>query len=117
MRGGNKHMTDNNNAVLRYIMLSTSHLSQADALTLAYLSDPIESEEKHSHEWIHDTGMHNGYLIRLDARADALCELRALGISDALCETLALLKTSLNVSMVHFDSEADVLTGLPVYDW
>lgn len=110
-------MTNNDNAVLRYIMLSTSHLSQADALTLAYLSDPIESADKFSHEWIHDTGMHNGYLIRLAARSDALGELRTFGISDALCKTLALLATSLNVSMVHFDSEADVLTGLPVYDW
>lgn len=100
-----------------YSVTSCSARPTSAKLTLAYLSDPIESEEKHSHEWIHSTGMHNGYLIRLDARADALGELRALGISDPLCATLALLKTSLNVSMIHFDSEVDVLTGLPVYDW
>nr|WP_160174229.1 DUF5983 family protein [Erwinia amylovora]CDM08077.1 hypothetical protein EAMY692_p10030 [Erwinia amylovora] len=110
-------MTKNDNAVLRYIILSTSHLSMADALTLEYLSDRYESADKYTHEWVHDTGMHNGYLIRLSARPDAISELRTFGISDELCKTLALLETSLNVSLIHFDSEADVLAGLPVYEW
>jgi hypothetical protein len=110
-------MTDHENELLRYIMLSTAHLSQADALTLSYLSDQIDSMDTYTHEWIHNTGMHNGFLIRLSARTDALNELRMLGLSDALCDTLATLMTSLSISMIHFDSSADVLTGLPVYDW
>lgn len=109
-------MEKNENTLLRYIMLSTAHLSHQDALTLAYLSDPIDSAETCTHEWIHNTGMHNGFIIRLTARADALEELRTRGISDALCSTLELLSRSLNVSMIHFDRDADVLTGLPVYE-
>ncbi|WP_455916977.1 DUF5983 family protein [Pantoea agglomerans] len=109
-------MEKNENALLRYIMLSTAHLSHQDALTLAYLSDPIDSAETCTHEWIHSTGMHNGFIIRLTARADAPGELRTRGISDALCSTLELLSRSLNVSMIHFDRDAEVLTGLPVYE-
>ncbi|QEW34545.1 hypothetical protein D0N50_22765 (plasmid) [Erwinia billingiae] len=108
-------MEKNENTLLRYIMLSTAHLSHQDALTLAYLSDPIDSVENYTHEWIHSTGMHNGFIIRLTARADALEELRTRGISGALCSTLELLSRSLNVSMIHFDRNAELLTGLPVY--
>lgn len=61
--------------------------------------------------------MHNGFLIRLSARSEAPGELRVLGLSDELCNTIAILAKSLNLSMIHFDSSADILTGLPVYDW
>lgn len=111
------NMTVQENELLRYIMLSTLHLSQADALTFSYLSDQIDSMDTYTHQWIHNMGMHSGFLIRLSVRSDAPSEIRALGISDELCNTLALLAQSLNVSMVHFDSDADVLTGLPVYGW
>lgn len=110
-------MNDQDNGIYRYIMLNTSHLSQADALTLAYLSDPIDSGVTQTHEWIHSTGMHNGFLIRLSARHDAPDELRAHGLSEGLCNTLAFLAQSLNLSMIHFDSDADVLAGIPVYEW
>lgn len=111
------NMSDHENELLRYIILSTSHLSQADSLKLSYLSDQIDSADTYTHEWIHSTGMHNGFLIRLSARSDAPGELRMLGLSDELCNTLAALAISLNLSMIHFDSRAHVLTGLPVYDW
>lgn len=43
-------MTDHENKLLHYIMLSTSHLSQDDALTLSYLSDQINSADIYTHE-------------------------------------------------------------------
>lgn len=98
-----------------YIRLNSCHMSKEDAERFLYLSDPRQNKAKNSHKWIHSTGKPGNVLIRLSAQENAPARLREMGISEELCETVSVLARAMELAMIHFDSDADVLTGIPVY--
>ncbi|WP_048785372.1 DUF5983 family protein [Pantoea vagans] len=100
--------------IYRCVMLSTRHMRYMDAEFLLSLCDHIDGLDN-SWTWIHQTS--GGYLIRLTARPDSVTWLKSQGLSEEFCKILRILAEKMRVSLIHFDQDAEVLTGFPVHDW
>ena len=94
-------------------VISTAHVTQADSEILPQISfDPITDR---GHNWIH--GTEYGWIVRAGMRGnDWKEELREYGISE---ETISNIQTIVDAGFdaVHFDCDAELVDGLPAWDW
>lgn len=104
----------NESEVYRCVMLSTAHMTSSDMSTLLVLSSHMTCREGSS-EWIHRTA--GGIIIRLNARTDAISWLKDNGLSQQICDILTILSERLRISLIHFDSDADVISGFTEHSW
>lgn len=100
--------------ICRYAVISNAHMTREDSETLDSLSPRLNGEDG-AFNWIHPTRF--GFLIRLSASADAIGELRKAGMSDNFCHIVTYLSEKSQVSMIHFDTDAELLEGFTVHHW
>lgn len=99
--------------IYRYLVCSTAHLTEQDAELLHRLSH--DRAEWGDGEWVHYTGV--GYLIRLCAFNYPLLVLKRRGLSRPVRRFIHVMMTQFDVTLIHFDSCGEVLSGFDVHDW
>lgn len=100
--------------ICRCAVISNAHMTHNDSEILESLSPRLSGEDGANH-WIHPTRY--GFLLRLSASTDAIAELRREGLSNDLCHVVTFLSENRQVSMIHFDADADLLEGFNVHNW
>lgn len=100
--------------ICRCAVISNAHMTQSDSEILDSLSPMMSGEDRACH-WMHPTRY--GILIRLSASSDTMGELRRAGLSDDFCHFVTYLTEQCQVSMIHFDADADLLKGFSVHNW
>ncbi|HBH6890113.1 TPA: hypothetical protein KUM96_004375 [Serratia marcescens] len=100
--------------ICRCAVISNAHMTRQDAEILGSLSRHISGEDG-GYNWIHPTTY--GFLIRTSARTDATAQLRRKDLSDDFCHVVTYLTEQCQVSMIHFDADAELLKGFPVHNW
>lgn len=100
--------------ICRCAVISNAHMTHNDSEILDSLSPRLNGEDG-AFNWIHPTRF--GFLIRLSASEDATEELRKAGVSDDFCNVVTYLSEKSQVSMIHFDADAELLEGFTVHNW
>lgn len=95
------------------IQCSTAHITDRDNQLLHALS-----QQNHDHgdaEWICYTG--SGYLIRLDAWAFPVLQLKRRGLSKPCRRLIVTLIRRYSISYIHLDAFAPTLPGFVTFNW
>ncbi|ORM71471.1 hypothetical protein HA48_15505 [Pantoea wallisii] len=100
--------------ICRCAVISNAHMTHNDSEILESLSPRLSGGDGAYH-WIHPTRY--GFLISLSASTDAIEEMRREGLSDNFCHVVTFLSEKRQVSMIHFDADADLLEGFNVHNW
>lgn len=100
--------------IFRCAVISNAHMTQVDSDILDSLSRHISGEDG-GYNWIHPTTY--GFLIRTSARTDSIEQLRRKGLSDDFSHVVTYLTEQCQVSMIHFDADAELLEGFSVHNW
>lgn len=101
------------NARYNGIQCSTAHITCEDNDLLYRLSQQREAHE--DAEWICYTG--SGYLIRLDAWAFPVLQLKRRGLSKAGRWLIVTLMHRYPLSIIHLDAFGELLPGYEIFDW
>lgn len=95
------------------IQCNTAHITSEDSELLYRLSQQREAHE--DTEWICYTG--SGYLIRLDAWAFPVLQLKRRGLSKAGRRLIVTLIRRYPLSIIHLDAFGELLPGFEIFDW
>ncbi|MDK9362950.1 DUF5983 family protein [Lelliottia wanjuensis] len=95
------------------IQCSTAHITEGDNTLLRTLSQPHQPFD--DTEWNHYTG--SGYLIRLDAWAFPLLQLKRRGLSRACRKLVVTLIRRYGIACIHLDAFAETLPCFPTFNW
>ncbi|HEN4996613.1 TPA: hypothetical protein U6I48_002104 [Klebsiella aerogenes] len=95
------------------IQCSTAHITQDDNTLLHALSQ--QSQAYDDSEWLHYTG--SGYLIRLDAWAFPVLQLKRRGLSKPCRRLIVTLIRRYSISYVHLDAFSPTLPGFVTFNW
>lgn len=95
------------------IQCSTAHITEEDNTLLRTLSQPHQPYD--DAEWIHYTG--SGYLIRLDAWAFPILQLKRRGLSKPCRKLISTLIRRYRLTCIHLDAFAEILPGFVTFNW
>ncbi|MGC4125794.1 DUF5983 family protein [Enterobacter sp.] len=100
-------------ARLNGIQCSTAHITREDNDLLHQLSRQVLDFD--DSEWVSYTG--SGYLIRLDAWAFPILQLKRRGLSKASRRLIVTLMRRYHLGIIHLDAFGELLPGFETFDW
>lgn len=100
-------------AHLTGIQCSTAHITREDNDLLHQLSRQVLDFD--DSEWVAYTG--SGYLIRLDAWAFPILQLKRRGLSKAGRRLIVTLMRRYHQGIIHLDAFGELLPGFETFDW
>ena len=95
------------------IQCSTAHITREDNDLLHRLSRQVLDFD--DSEWVGYTG--SGYLIRLDAWAFPILQLKRRGLSKAGRRLIVTLMRRYQLGIIHLDAFGELLPGFETFDW
>lgn len=95
------------------IRCSTAHITSEDNDLLHQLSRQVLDFD--DSEWVGYTG--SGYLIRLDAWAFPILQLKRRGLSKAGRRLIVTLMYRYQLGIIHLDAFGELLPGFETFDW
>ncbi|MBL5972157.1 hypothetical protein JBO50_22345 [Enterobacter asburiae] len=95
------------------IQCSTAHITREDNDLLHRLSRQVLDFD--DSEWVGYTG--SGYLIRLDAWAFPILQLKRRGLSKAGRRLIVILMRRYQLGIIHLDAFGELLPGFETFDW
>ncbi|SNY61235.1 DUF5983 family protein [Enterobacter sp. CC120223-11] len=95
------------------IRCSTAHITREDNDLLHRLSRQVLDFD--DSEWVGYTG--SGYLIRLDAWAFPVLQLKRRGLSKAARRLILTLMRRYQLGIIHLDTFGELLPGFEIFDW
>lgn len=95
------------------IQCSSTHITQDDNTLLHELSQ--QHQAYNDAEWVHYTG--SGYLIRLDAWAFPVLQLKRRGLSRPCRKLVVTLMRRYGIRTLHLDAFAEILPGFATFNW
>ncbi|HDR2588673.1 DUF5983 family protein [Enterobacter ludwigii] len=95
------------------IRCSTAHITREDNDLLHQLSRQVLDFD--DSEWVGYTG--SGYLIRLDAWAFPILQLKRRGLSKAGRRLIVILMRRYHLGIIHLDAFGELLPGFETFDW
>ncbi|HEM6742977.1 TPA: hypothetical protein U2I27_003247 [Citrobacter farmeri] len=101
------------NARYNGIQCSNAHITREDNNLLHWLSR--QQQDFDDSEWVGYTG--SGYLIRLDAWAFPILQLKRRGLSKAGRRLIVTLMRRYQLGIIHLDAFGELLPGFETFDW